>query len=415
MKTIRLALRNIFRNKRRTAFTFMVIISGMIGIIVFGGFMEFTFWGLREMTIRTQLGHIQIYKKGYLEKGVADPSKYLIANPKAVEKVIAKIPNVKMVTQRLTFSGLISTGEKTLACRGIGIAVEREEEMSDFETIIDGGQLEPEMSDGAVIGNELMKALGAKIDDYLTILTTTNDGMINAVDVKVVGVAQTGSHEFDSVFVKVPIKLAQNLLNTQSVEKIIILLNDTKNLPQVIPLLKDSLRQNRFESETGSGQALEFKLWSELADVYHKVVTHYHTIFGVIKVIISAIVLFSIANTMNMSIFERIREIGTLRAIGTTQLGIIKLFITEGVLIGIIGGLLGVFAGILTAYIINIAGGIYIPPPPLMNRGYVALILIVPKIVIYAFLMIVSVSFLSSIYPAYHASRLKIVEALRHV
>ncbi|MBI3813641.1 MAG: ABC transporter permease [Nitrospinae bacterium] len=407
MKTILLSLRNIFRNKRRTAITFMAIISGMTGIIVFGGFVKFTYWGLRESTIKTQLGHVQIYKKGYSEKGVANPNKYLINNPEAVEKALSVIPDIKMVSSRLTFSGLISTGEKTLTCKGIGIAVEREEDMSNFETIVDGSQLEPDMTDGGVVGIELMKALGAKVGDYLTILTTTTEGAINALDFKVAGVAQTGSQDYDSVFVKLPIKLVQRVLDTDSAEKIIVLLNDTDNIGRVVPVLEGIIKKN--------GLDLEYRLWSDLAIFYNKVVQLYNGIFGVIKIIIGAIVLFSIANTMNMSVFERVREIGTLRAIGTTRAGIMRLFISEGILVGIIGGLFGIAAGILIAYIINLSGGIYIPPPPNMNRGYIAIILIVPEAILYAFISTVIVSALSSIYPAYKASRLKVVEALGHV
>src|SRR3989338_10971129 len=96
--TLSLALRNIFRNKRRTGITFMAIISGVVSLIIFGGFIEYTFWGLRELTIKTQLGHIQIYKKGYWEKGIAEPSKYLIENPEAIEKTFSNIPNIKTVT-----------------------------------------------------------------------------------------------------------------------------------------------------------------------------------------------------------------------------------------------------------------------------------------------------------------------------
>ncbi|MFQ5901441.1 MAG: ABC transporter permease [Thermodesulfobacteriota bacterium] len=407
MKIILLALRNIFRNKRRSAITFLAIVSGMTGIIIFGGFIEFAFFGLREQTIRTQLGHIQIYKKGYTEKGVADPSDYLIDNPDTVEKAISELPHIAMVTRRLTFSGLISTGEKTLTAKGIGIAVEREEEMSTFETIVDGGPLEPDMVEGGVVGIELMRSLGAKVGDYLTILTTTKDGMLNAVDFKVAGVAQTGSREYDSVFVKLPISLVQNLLNTEAIEKIIVLLDDTEDVDKVVPILEEVIKEGGFN--------LEYKLWSDLATFYHKVVALYNGIFNVIKVIIGVIVLFSIANTMTMSVFERVREIGTLRAIGTTRGGIMRLFITEGILIGIIGGLLGIIVGVLTAYLINISGGIYIPPPPGMSRGYISLILIVPKVILYAFALIVVVSTVSSIYPAYRASRLKVVEALQHI
>lgn len=405
--TVSLALRNIFRNKRRTAITFMAIITGVVSLIVFGGFIEYTFWGLREQTIRTQLGHIQVYKEGYSEKGIAEPGKYLIKDPEVIEKTISNMSNVTMVTHRLAFSGLISTQQKTLPCKGIGVVVEKEKEMSGFETIVAGGQLEADQTDGGVVGSELMKALGAKVGDYLTILTTTPEGVINAVDFKVVGITQTGSQDYDSVFVKLPIETVQNLLNTTAVEKIIVFLKDTKDVDKVASLLAEAINKNKMD--------LELKKWSELAEFYWKVVGVYNGIFNVVKVIIGVIALFSIANTITMSVYERVREIGTMRAIGTTRSRIITLFITEGALVGIFGGLLGIFVGILVAHIINISGGIYISPPPGMSRGYVSLILIVPKVVIYAFSSIVVVAILSSIYPAYKASRLKIVEALQHV
>lgn len=405
--TVSLALRNTLRNKRRTGITFMAIISGVVSLIIFGGFIEYTFWGLRELTIKTQLGHIQVYQEGYLEKGIAEPSKYLIKDPEVVEKAFSGIPQITTVTHRLTFSGLISTREKTLPCKGIGIVVEKERQMNDSETILAGRRLGPADADGGIVGSELIKALGAKVGDYLTILTTTPEGVINAVDFRVVGIAQTGSQDYDSVFVKLPIETVQNLLNTIAAEKIIIFLKETKDVEKVIGALKEIIDKNKM--------ALELKPWSELADFYWKVVGVYDGIFNVVKVIIALIALFSIANTITMSVYERVREIGTMRAMGTTRVRIIALFVTEGALMGIVGGLLGVLAGILVAWIINASGGIYISAPPGMSTGYTSLILIVPKVVFYAFGSIVIVAILSSIYPAYRASRLKIVEALGHV
>ncbi len=404
-----LALRNIFRNKRRTAITFMAIISGSIGIIVFGGYVEYSYWGLRETVINTQLGHIQLYKKGYIEKGVADPGKYLIKDPAAAEKAITVLPNVKymkMISNRLTFSGLVSTGEKTLACKGIGVDVVREEEMSNYESIVDGLQLTPGVDDEGIVGVELMKALGAKVGDYLTLLTTTVDGVINAADFRVAGVAQTGTKEYDSVFIKLPITFVRRILNTQSAEKIIVLLENTEDVDIVVPLLNDLIDEE--------GLNLEVRSWDKLADFYHKVVNLYDDIFRVMKVIIGIIVFFSIANTMSMSVFERVKEIGTLRAIGTTRWGITKLFLVEGVLIGIIGGILGVLSGILVAQIINLSGGIEVMPPPGMSVSFAAEILIVPEVLLYSFSLTAIVSALSSVYPAIKASSLKIVDALQY-
>jgi putative ABC transport system permease protein len=153
--------------------------------------------------------------------------------------------------------------------------------------------------------------------------------------------------------------------------------------------------------------------WKDLADFYYKVVDLYDGIFRVVKIIIGAIVFFSIANTMTMTVFERVQEIGTLRAIGITKGGITSLFIVEGILIGVIGGILGNVVGIAVAKIINLCGGVEMTPPPGMTVGFNAEILIVPEVLLYGFVLTVLVSVVSSVYPAFKASRLQIVDALR--
>jgi len=403
-----LALRNIFRNRRRTLLTFFSMIAGVAAIIVFGGFVEYTFWGLRESTIKTQLGHIQIYAKGYTEKGVAQPNNYLLQHSDEIVRELHDKKGVQAVTRRLSTSGLISTGEKTISCKVIGVEPEKETELSSFETIIDGMQLDSSnASKGGVIGAELMKALGAKVGDTVTILTTTGDGMLNAVEFQIIGVGQTGSQDYDSVFVKLPLKRVQELLGTTAVEKVVVLLSETDNLNQFVPILNSEISKNSWN--------VEFKTWSELAFFYHKVVQVYKGIFRVVNIIIGIVILLGVTNTMSMAIFERVREIGTLRALGTTQSGILKLFLMEGLLMGIIGASLGVIVGIAIATTINLSGGIPIPPPPGMSRGYLAFIVTPLPLLAFSFGFMVLVTLLSSIYPAYRASRFKIVDALGHV
>lgn len=403
-KIFSLALRNIFRNKRRTTLTFLAIISGMVALVVFGGFVHFSFWGLRESTIRSQLGHIQIYKKGYSQEGLENRLEYLIDNFSEVEEELVKMASIETSAPRLSFAGLISSGENTHTCLGIGGVHEKESKLATFEALVEGEDIYGE--DEAVIGNMLKKSLGVEIDDYVTLLTMTVDGSINAVDVKVVGVSQSGSREYDSVAVKLPLTTVQRLLNTNSVEKILLLLDKTEHTDGMATQLTDIFEAKKFN--------LELKRWDELANFYRSVVRLYSGIFSVMKVIIALIVFFSIANTMTMSIFERTREIGTIRAIGTKKSTTILLFFTEGFLIGVIGGMLGIITGIVVATVINITGGIYIPPPPMMTQGYSALILIVPKVVIYSYISTVLVSIVSSFYPAFRAANLNVVDALRH-
>ncbi|NBV83499.1 ABC transporter permease [bacterium] len=409
MKTlIRLALRNIFRNRRRTLLTFFSMIAGVAAIIVFGGFVEYTFWGLRESTIKTQLGHIQLYAKGYSDKGVAQPGQYLLNNSADIVQKLQAKKGVQTVTRRLSASGLISTGEKTISCKIIGVEPEKESELSSFETIIDGMQLDSSnAADGGVVGAELIKALGAKVGDTVTILTTTGDGMLNAVEFKITGVGQTGSQDYDSVFVKLPLSKVQDLMGTKSVEKVVILLSNTDDLGLFIPILKSEISTHKWN--------VEIKTWDELAFFYHKVVQVYRGMFKVVNIIIGIVILLSVTNTMSMSIFERVREIGTLRALGTTQSGILKLFLMEGLLMGIIGASLGVVVGVGIANAINMLGGIYIPPPPGMSRGYLAFILTPAPLLAFSFGFMVIVTLISSLYPAYRASRFKIIDALGHV
>ncbi|KOR31062.1 hypothetical protein TI04_02845 [Achromatium sp. WMS2] len=406
MKSFTLGFRNVLRNKRRTLITILAIVSGVTGIVIFGGFIEFAFQGLRESTIRTQLGHVQIARAGFAEHGVADPAKYMIEQPDKVEAVLAQSQYVSSLTQRLSFSGLISTGNRTVICKVQGVLPEREEDFSSFETILDGEQLDATMQDGGVIGAGLAAALDAKIGDYLTVLTNTLDGVINAVEFRVVGIAQTGAQDYDNVFVKLPLPLVQRALNTQSVEKILVMLDDTEHLPDFLAQLPNAFSKIEIP--------LEFKRWDELADFYHKVVKLYLGLFGVIKVIIGVIVLFSIVNTMTMSVFERTREIGTLRAIGTNRSRITQIFLAEGFILGIIGASLGIMSGIAVAMMINVSGGIPIPPPPGMSRGYQSMILIVPDVLITSFILTVAVATLSSLWPAWKASQIKVVEALAH-
>ena len=402
----RLAMRSMFRNRRRTALTFFAIIVGMVGITVFGGFVSYTFVALREETIRSGMGHLQIYKKGYSENAVAEPENYYISDFAGTQRSIQSVPGVRAVGARLGFSGLISTGERTLSCLTECSIPERETHLTSRPRIISGETLKTNNQSGVVIGSELARALRVKVGDSVTLLTTTPTGMMNAADAEVVGIAQMAVKEYDRVLVRMALSLGQKLMNTASVERVVVVLDRTDHTAQVAAAI-----QRQFAV---SGMPLEVKTWYELSDFYRAVVQMYNGIFGVIKGIIAAMFLFGIANTMTMSVSERVREIGTLRAIGTRKSGILGLFLCEGLLLGVSGAALGLVGGIAAAWIINALGGFYIPAPPGFNLGYYTLILIEPEVLTYGFLSTVVVAALSSLYPAWRAANLPVVGALAH-
>src|ERR1700756_3104452 len=118
---LKLAVRNVFRNRRRTLITLAAMGFGAAAIIVFGGFVHSIYWGVRESTIRSQIGHIQLYRKGFSEKGNLAPYDYLIRDYDALRAELAGLEHVKTVTARLGFSGLVSTGDTTTAFVGTGV------------------------------------------------------------------------------------------------------------------------------------------------------------------------------------------------------------------------------------------------------------------------------------------------------
>lgn len=401
----KIALRNIFRNRRRSAITLLVIIVGAIGLILFGGYKARTFWGLRESTIRTRLGHLQVYKLGFSTAQSQKPLEYGLDNPAEICRAIERDPRVKMTAQQTTVLGLISNGEKSETFLATAVEPEKDRKMGS-QILVSGRDLPDDDPDTIMVGRGLAASMHAKPGDYLTLMTTTVSGSLNAVDVRVTGIYTIGVKEYDDRAIKMPIRGAQQLLQTDKVEKVLVFLNKTDDTAAA-----HSALQKLFADR---GWKLEMKEWSQLATFYKQVVLLYNGIFSFLGFIVFAIVVFSVANTIIMSIFERTREIGTLMAIGTTRGRVWRMFLIEGFLIGLLGGVLGIAGGSVAGWIINRAH-LMLPPPPGYTVGYPLEILLQSESLVVAFVISVATATLSSILPALKASRLKIVDALGHI
>jgi putative ABC transport system permease protein len=398
---IKLALRNILRNRRRSAITLTVIVFGAVGLILFGGYKARTFYGLRESTINGRIGHMQIFKEGYSKSQSQKPLDRALDDAAAIRKEIERDPRVKMTAAQITLMGLISNGDKSETFIATAVEPPKERAMNS-QRLTAGKELADNEADAVLIGKGLAESMHVKPGDYLTLMTTTTAGSLNAMDVRVAGIFMTGVKEFDERAVKMPIAGAQQLLQTTKIEKLLVFLKNTDDTAAVHRLI------------TSRVHGIEIKEWSELAPFYHQVVALYNGIFGFLGIVVFAIVVFSVANTILMSVFERTREIGTLMAMGTTRGRLRAMFVAEGVGIGIIGGLLGLTIGVLLAMLIN-RGNVMLPPPPGYTVGYRLQIMMQPPVLITAFLVSFITATISSIVPALKASRLKIVDALGHI
>lgn len=405
---LKLAIRNVFRNRRRTLITVAAMGFGAAAIIVFGGFVNSIYLGVRESTIRSQVGHLQLYRKGFSEKGTLAPFDYLVRDYAALRAELLKIEHVKTVTARLGFSGLVSTGDTTTSFVGAGVEPEGETDLSALALIVEGRDLTSRDPRGIIMGAGLARGFGVKPGDDLTLLTTTTSGSINALAVRVRGVWESGEKAYDDRFLKVALPEVQRLLDVEhgEVQSIVLLLDRTENTAVVRDRIARLIRER--------GLDLEIKTWDELALRYHQVRELFGRIFAVLTLIVSIMVVFGITNTMTMAIFERTREIGTVMALGTRRRGVIAMFVLEGVALGAIGGIAGVILGVALAKIIS-AVGIQLPAPPGSTRGFLVQILIVPSVLAQAFRLSLITATLASLYPAWRAARLDVVEALRHV
>jgi len=398
----KLALRNIFRQKTRTLMALAAVITGVVGITLAGGWVQDIYVQLGEALIHSQSGHLQVYRQGYFAAGSRSPEKFLMESPTALKQHIANNAEVKQVMTRLNFSGLLNNGKSDLPIIGEGVEPDLETELGSSVRIIAGYQLSDNDTFGILLGKGVAQALQLKPGDPVTLLVNTLDGALNSLDFQVTGIFQSFSNDFDARAIRIPLAAAQELLGTDGVNALVISLQHTDDTDQIATQLKQWLDSN----------GLEIKTWVELNDFYEKTVELYKGQFGVLQLIILVMVLLSVANSVNMSIFERVGEFGTMMALGNRSDQIFRLILCENLLLGLIGGILGISIGILLAIIIS-AVGIPMPPPPNADIGYVAHIRIVPSVLLLALGTGFIATVLAAILPARHVSRIPAVDALR--
>jgi putative ABC transport system permease protein len=228
-----------------------------------------------------------------------------------------------------------------------------------------GEQLLPLKSgkQGIILGKTLANSLHVKVGDMMMIYSTTVDGAINGTDVELLGIMSTGVSETDKYYLLTNINVAQKLINSYKVSLLSVMFKNRKNFDNKLKNLQSELEK--------SSSAKNFKLipWYEQAAFYISIRDIFNIIFSFMGSIILVIVLLSCWNIMNMTTMERIKEIGTLRAIGLSIKNISAIFMLEAFLIGVIGVIIGMIAQLIASRIIN-ALRIIMPPVPGMSRPY---------------------------------------------
>ncbi len=408
MTLARLALRNVGRNRRRSALTAGVVALGFAALTLAAGFMAQSFEALREGTIRGGIGHLQlappaVFAAGGATEALGDG----LADAAAVTARVGKDPAVRGVLSRVDFLGLASAATLTVPFVGAGLQPTPEAETMDTVRLLVAGRWLAEDGAEAVIGSGLAASLAAGLGDVITLLAMTADGVLNALDVEVVGIARLPVRELDDRYLATPLPTAQDLLVAgDTVSKLVVMIEDAEDARVVGERLRAAL--------AGEGVEVDYRTWHELAVFYRQVRTLYLGIFGFLGSVLVVIVLLAAANSVLMATTERTREIGTLRALGMRPLAVARLFRLEGLLVGALGCVAGAAGSLALRGLLNRAQ-LELPAPPGVSHPIPLFIQLYPSAYLLAAVAMLLAAFLAAWLPARRAARRPIVEALAHV
>ena len=407
----KIAIRNLIRYKRRTLLTASLITIGVVFVLVFVSISGSFKTMITGQITDSMMGHLQIHRKGYVAS-IDNLPLNLNMKPKAYQKIKKALitdPQVEAFSPRLKFGGMFSNFTETTNIRLNGI-----DPKAEFKTVplltsrILAGK--STLGKGEILIPALLaKGMKIKPGDPVVIVATNADGSVNGKQFIVSGILEsaTGPGGRDGY---VHIEDAAEVLRMADAEisEVAIRLKDFGHLSSTVRQL-----QNKMAGEVNQqGQPMfEVHSWEDLSPFFNIArMIDVMTLF--IRIMLIAIVLISIMNVMIMAVYERIREIGTIAAIGTLPDKIRSMFIIEGFCMGVVGALTGVGIGAAVIAIVNLIG---IRFNFGQQKGLLLKATLDPLNLLVVSAIVIAVAVLASLQPAIKASRMEPIDALRHV
>ena len=401
---LKIALRNVFRNRRRTAFSLTVIVIGTVVFLFLLGFLGETLRST-ERSLACETGAVQVADLRLFENRSAG-YEYLIP-PDVREQVatlVSEMPGVIGVTWQLGFAGLVGDEEGSTLIVGRGVVPCNC--VNEYECIVTSGEALPEdASRLAILGRRLARKLDVAVGDRVNIATGTVSGTFNAATVSVIGEFAYSPETVEEQLGLFPLGFVQRLLKTDGVERILIGLTDLGAAEEFAEELSSRLE--------AAGIPLATRTWKDLSPSYESLSTFYTAFSGLAGVAVFALVFFSVIEVLTLAFLERTREVGTIRAFGATRWRVFRTFLLEGAFIGAMGEL----SGSSSAWPSRSAstrrgsrGRLRAPrsPSPSVLEISLATTLI-------PFVTALAATWASALYPAWKNARLRIVQSLQSV
>jgi len=451
INSIKIAFRNTLRNKRRTLLSVLAIAIGGFASLLIGSFVSSVNHGIQTGVARTS-GHLHLHQKGYFDFGAGTVGEYDIEN---YEQIIEKIKQddlssyISVITPTLTIGGIAGNYAKNSSQTfvGVGLIGKEQVEMQKWDgynlNMPSDNHALDNYSRGGLIGHGLAmnlsfckelniegcKSKKEKINNNLidedianffieekpssvptvSLLVASAKGAPNIVNLPLKKVWKQQNKAMDDRFIAMPLETAQMLVygnDSKKVNTINVQLKSPTDIDKVSVKLESYFKENHLDLEV-----IKLNQFNPQID---KVIGMFSVIFAFVSIIIGLIAIFTVSNTMTMSIMERFNEIGTLRSLGLRRAGVRTYFLLEGTIIGVFGATLGVVLALGITSIINSIGLMWTPPDVSSPTQLVFNLLDTPNLMIGVWIFLVLISVISSLLPAIRASKMPIVDALRH-
>ena len=417
--TLKIAFRNIFRQKRRTILTALTMLAGFTLAAVSIGWSDGTYSYIIDMFTRNRMGHLQVHYGDYLDK----PSLYKTIPPyagrgetslgyphegdyKSVGQAIQSVEDVEAWAPRVYSAGLASVGEKSTGVQILGIEPQLEVKATRFDKkVTQGNVFSKEPSHEALLGKGLAKVLKANLGQEIVIVSQGADGSIANDLYTIVGIVESGDEISDRMTCYLHIEDAQELLVLEGrIHEIVVMASELDKVNKITQAIKMKLGDNNFDVAP----------WQEFAKSFYQAMRADQEGMWIMLFVIVLIVAVGVLNTVLMSVLERTREYGVLKAVGTKPNQIFWLVLCEVNIIAIAGIFVGVGLSLLINHLLSIHG-ITLPEPftyggiefSTMYAEVNARSLYIPAITV-----IVSATVVS-LFPALKAARIAPAKAMR--
>lgn len=401
---LKLVLKSILKYKRRTFTVFFSILFSVVVFVFAQGFID----GFNNMlmdVIYNDLGHVTIQHEEYEKKAGLFSIDYMVSDFSEIVENI-ELDGIKEISGGLRFAGILASDTESVEMIGRGVEIQKRGAASNFRKTMEKGDF-LESRGEIVMSTEIARLLEVDVGSRLMILSTNSFGGFDVVELELTGLFDTGIPEEDENIFLISLKDASSLLKlNDTVSSIEIKLDDYSRSREVAETLNAGMLQNR---------PLRAYPWEETQPGYKNVISVSGVFLSIMFIVIVAVVGTGIINSILMSVYERFRDFGTIRAIGMKKRGLFFLIVAESTVIGSVATLIGiVLGGIITALLLK--NGIDLGARVEQMQG-------LPKVLYPVFnIKTVSVSFVfgilisafGSLLPALSASKLRVVEIMRH-